>query len=107
MGKGQTWHDDLGEAQLPGHHGGPVHQVGVVLADLNDVPHEHLHGHPEAWKGRVTMKSQFLQGVLSVSPPLPHQLSLGLLLKENTGSKHLEADISNQASLGLNPTGYF
>lgn len=42
-----TWHDDLREAQLPGHHSGPVHQVGIIFANLNDVTHEHLHGHPE------------------------------------------------------------
>lgn len=66
-GQGQTWHDDLREAQLPGHHGGPVHQVWVVLADLNDVTHEHLHGHPEAWKGRLAVKSWPPQGGPSVS----------------------------------------
>lgn len=62
----ETWHDDLREAQLPGHHGGPVHQVWVVLADLNDVAHEHLHGHPEAWKAMLMVKRQ---GILSASPP--------------------------------------
>lgn len=72
--EGQTWHDDLWEAQLPGHHSGPVHQVWVVLADLNDVTHKHLHGHPEAWKGMITMKSQ-LQGVLMLT--LPPYLPLG------------------------------
>ena len=38
----------------------------VVLADLNNVTHKHLHGHPEAWKGALKMKSQ-LQGALSAS----------------------------------------
>lgn len=69
-GEGQTWHDDLWEAQLPGHYSGPVHQVWVVLADLNDVTHKHLHGHPETWKRMLAMKSQ-LQDVLGLTlPPL-------------------------------------
>ena len=44
-------HDDLREAQLAGHHGAAVHQVGVLLPDLNYVPDQSLHGDPQTWTG--------------------------------------------------------
>lgn len=40
-------HDDLREAQFAGHNCAAVHQVRILLPDLNNVPNHSLHGHPQ------------------------------------------------------------
>lgn len=68
----------------------------IVLANLNDVTHQHLHGHPEAWKGTAHREEPTFASVLSVGPPATSPLCLS---GDHWEQSHTATDAATQ------PTG--